>query len=454
MKKIITVKNEELNYCNVNLTSLALKYGTPLKVTFLDLIQERIVSLKETFIKAIKNNDYKGNIIYLNANKANYGIEEILTACKYADGLECSSYNDLLLTKNIFKNPLFKNKHIYCNGFKDSNYINEIINFETEYDIVDIIDNLNEYNYLKENVNNKLKIGIRINLPYLYTHDNDYIKNDRFGVTESDFETILSDLKNHPNLSLTTIHFHQRGFDYEEDKFLINLEKVFTNYFVKANKLYSSCTFFNMGGGTPLKVDSDFDYDSWANLTVTNIKKWSIINNITEPNIILENGKYTQKDSTVNIYKVVGVKNTDKYPWYIIDGSLLIAMPEMYALGEEILVSPINHLGSEKEKVRLAGLTCDCDDIYYLKDKGYISIPKKTPSNDIFIAALGTGSYQNSMNGKGGIHHCLIPEEKDILIYSENINGNIKITEKVRKELQTIKDIIKTDDIIKINNFK
>ena len=39
MKKEIKVKNEQLYYNNVNLNSLAEKYGTPLKVTFLDLIK-------------------------------------------------------------------------------------------------------------------------------------------------------------------------------------------------------------------------------------------------------------------------------------------------------------------------------------------------------------------------------------------------------------------------------
>ena len=101
MKKEIKVKNEQLYYNNVNLNSLAEKYGTPLKVTFLDLIKERVVSLKETFDKVIKENNYQGKFIYLNANKANYGVEEIETAFIYADGLECSSYHDLLLTVDI-----------------------------------------------------------------------------------------------------------------------------------------------------------------------------------------------------------------------------------------------------------------------------------------------------------------------------------------------------------------
>ena len=41
------------------------------------------------------------------------------------------------------------------------------------------------------------------------------------------------------------------------------------------------------------------------------------------------------------------------------------------------------------------------------------------------------------MNGKGGVHHCMLPEEKDVIIYNKNGTELVK----VRKELQTIEDI-------------
>ena len=180
-------------------------------------------------------------------------------------------------------------------------------------------------------------------------------------------------------------------------------------------------------------------YDEWALYVIKLIQKMSNELGILVPNIISENGKYAQKDSTVNIYKVITTKYTDKdYPWMIVDSSPLIAMPEMYALGEDILVEPINNIGDNMTKVRLGGLTCDCDDVYFEKDKGYILIPDN--GTDQYIALIGTGSYQNSMNGKGGVHHCLLPEEKDILIYSDESSNIIK---KVRHNIQSIDDIFK-----------
>lgn len=426
MKKLRDVKNGELYYNGYNLTELAKRYGTPLKITFLDVITEHITSLKKEFNDAINKTGYQGKFYYLNANKANYSKEEIETSFIAGDGLETSSYYDLLLTLKMFdKHPSFKNKLIVSNGLKLNDYLDEIIKAHLDgFNIIDIIDDLNEYEYLK-NKNLPIKVGFRVHLSSLYESE---VPDDRFGLREDEINYILEDIKN-TKLVLTTIHYHQRGFDYEEDKFKENLLKAF-NYYLKSKKLYDTVNNFDIGGGMPLPISEDFDYSSFINTTLNYLKDLCIKNNVEMPNLIGENGKFSQKDSTVNIYKVVGVKNTGLYPWHIINGSLLIALPEMFALGEPILVTPINNLNKDMVKVRLAGITCDCDDVLFDREKGYFEMPD---SNDNYLGLIGTGSYQNSMNGKGGVHHCLLPEERDIVI------SNDKIT--VRNELQSIDDI-------------
>ncbi|MBR4237597.1 hypothetical protein IKQ02_04095 [bacterium] len=431
MDKLVEVKNGELFYNGYSLKELAKKYDTPLKVTFLDLIKARITTLKDSFDTAIKELNYNGSFIYLNANKANYGALEIKEALEYANGLETSSYYDLLLTKELMKND--KQKFIVSNGYKPNDYLNAIISAKKDgYNIIDIIDSIDEYERLKES-KISLNVGLRIHLSAKYIEEGDVISNDRFGLLKDEFEYIVNDIKN-TNLTLTTIHFHQRGFDYEKDKFELNFLDAFRNYYAYAKRIHSTVKYFNIGGGTPLPTDNNFNYYSWAKYVISLLKEESKKLNIEEPSIITENGKYSQKDSTVNIYKVIAKKSTDKdYPWYIVDSSMLIALPEYYSLGEPIVVAPVNNLDGKMIKARLAGVTCDCDDVYYFKDKGYIELPEKY--DDLYIVCLGTGSYQNSMNGKGGVHHCLLPEEKDIVIK----NGNVKI----RSELQTIDDIYK-----------
>ena len=441
MKKEIKVINNELLYNGYSLTSLARKYGTPLRVSFLGVIKDHVCELKDAYQKAIKNNNYDGKFIYVNANKANYEYHEVKTAYDAGDGIETSSYYDLLLSKEIST----KDRPIICNGIKGDDYLDEIVKLSKEgYYIIDILDSYEEYLTLKEKAIKAceiVEVGCRIHIPSLYPEEGSPITDDRFGMMEDEFLSIINDIKETRALKLTTIHFHQRGFEFEKDKFVENLEKVLIFYDKAASTLDTVCNF-DMGGGTPLPTDYSVNYEEFADLVIKELMKLTDKYHVKHPNLISENGKYSQKDSTVNIYKVVSVKKTCDVPWYVLDGSLLIAMPEMYALGEEILVEPINNLDHLTLKGRLSSITCDCDDVLYDKKKGYFDLPQfDIKKENQYVAILGTGSYQNSMAGKRGWHHCLLPEEIDVVI---DTDGN----EFVRNPLQSF------EEVKKLINFK
>ena len=452
-KKDIQIIDGKMYYFGYNLEELANKYQTPLRITFLDIIKERVLNLKNTFDKVIKEEDYQAKFIYLNANKANYGALEVKEALINGDGLETSSFLDLSFSYDLIK-KYAKDKYLVSNGFKDDNYLNEIIKVSNDdINYICIIDSLDEYEFLKKKAK-KINVGLRIHLPALYASDEEVVKNDRFGLMRDEIKYIVEDIKNHKNMTLSTIHFHQRGFDYDKEKFMENIDKCFLDFYVEIKKLYPSLVNFDIGGGTPLPTLYDFDYESWARLLIKHLKDICLKNNIEVPNIISENGKYSMKDSTIDIYKVVGYKETDRnfknpknndkfYPWYVLDGSLLIALPEMYALGEEILIEPINNLNDEMREARLASITCDCDDIYFKEDKGYILMPKRSDKNQ-YVACLGVGSYQNSMNGKGGVHHCMLPEETDLVIYKKD-NKDVYLLRSKLQTLDEIKKLIKYD---------
>lgn len=60
--------------------------------------------------------------------------------------------------------------------------------------------------------------------------------------------------------------------------------------------------------------------------------------------------------------------------------------------------------------------------------------------NHCILAFFNTGAYQETIGGQGGIHHCLIPQPKHILIDRDE-NG-ILATE-VFSEQQTADDVLK-----------
>lgn len=433
MKSIITERNSQLDYYGEDLVALAEKYGSPLKVLFLDVIKDQIHNLKKVMDKAIEKHDYKGKFVYSTANKASYCAESILTSSINSDAVEVSSYNDLCITEKIYEiAKIEKTKMIICNGIKEKHYRDKIIEMSIKgYNMLDIIDSVDEFDYLESNAKTKINVGLRVNLKSLYGHS----ESDRFGLTKEDFDILEKKIFKAKNLVCTTIHYHQRGFDYEDDKFYQNLTIVLEKYYIPLSKKFNTIKNLDLGGGTPLPTFKDFDYDSWADGLIKYFKDHN-----TDCNLICENGKYTFKDSIVNIYQIIQKKDTNKdFTWYVINGSLLLAMAEKYAVGEDLLVAPINLLDHKKIRTKLAGVTCDCDDTFYDHEIDGLMLPEFTNNEKLYIGILGAGSYQEVMNGRNGIHHCLLPEEIRLVVFNKDGKKNYIVT----NELQSPEDICK-----------
>jgi arginine decarboxylase len=91
------------------------------------------------------------------------------------------------------------------------------------------------------------------------------------------------------------------------------------------------------------------------------------------------------------------------------------------------------------ERVLLGGMTCDSDDYYNSAKHECYHLPKYNKENH-YIGFFNTGAYQETIGGYGGLHHCLIPQPKHILIDRDE-NG-ILATE-VFSEQQTSQDVLK-----------
>jgi len=117
------------------------------------------------------------------------------------------------------------------------------------------------------------------------------------------------------------------------------------------------------------------------------------------------------------LFKVVARKEqNDREKWLMLDGSLMTTMPDSWALKSRFVLLPINNWDAGYERVILGGNTCDSHD-YYAKDAhtSLIFMPSETGAKQ-YIGFFHTGAYQQALSGEGGIHHCLIPTPKHILI--------------------------------------
>ncbi len=71
------------------------------------------------------------------------------------------------------------------------------------------------------------------------------------------------------------------------------------------------------------------------------------------------------QDHALKLFKVVKTRlGADGVPYYILDGSIMSHFPDAWALGEAFTVLPVNNWDGAFVQARLAGLTCDHDDVY------------------------------------------------------------------------------------------
>ncbi len=457
-KKIIVPKKDYLeyrdgvlHYAGINTLELVKKYGNPLKVGYPEMIKGRVAHLKECFDKAIEKHGYEGKYYYATANKASYYSENVVTAGNASDLIEISSYVDLCLIERAMKYKAIPKKKIIVNGIKDSLYIDKIIEMNQKgYHFIFSLDNLDEFEDLMQaDLKYPMELAVRVMLEDLYEKVKGVI--DRFGLTTEQMDYVANNYKKKEMLSFTTIHFHQRGSRYDEEKAYINLERAF-KVFKKYSKKDSSVVNFDIGGGSPYNKLDEHDYEDYASKIVSFIKKMCEEHKTIQPNIIQEHGRYTVSDCCFNVYKVQRVKDCHtKMPWYIIDGSIMTSLINTWALKEKFLFLPLNVKNRKIIKVKLAGATCDSSDVYYhQEDDNCVYMPEIKNGEDLYVGVFGMGAYQEILSGIGGIHHCQTLEENDLIIYKKK--GKL-IFNKIRAK-QELKYIYKRLNYWKPKNMR
>jgi len=113
---------------------------------------------------------------------------------------------------------------------------------------------------------------------------------------------------------------------------------------------------------------------------------------------------------------VIGRKQqNDRERWLMLDGSFITNLPDVWALNQKYILLPINNWDFEYEKVNLGGITCDGQDYYNSEaHMNNVFMPKTRKVQ--YLGFFHTGAYQEVLSGYGGIHHCLLPSPKHVII--------------------------------------
>jgi arginine decarboxylase len=224
-------------------------------------------------------------------------------------------------------------------------------------------------------------------------------------------------IESHPNFKVKLLHFFINSGISDTPYYWNELEKYVTLY-CKFKKVNPDLSILDIGGGMPFKnsLTFEFDYEYMVNEIVKRIKDICAEHQVMEPDIITEFGKYTVSDASGILYKVLGRKQqNDREKWLMLDGSFITNLPDVWAMNQRYILLPINNWDSEYEKVNLGGITCDGQD-YYNQEAHMNNVFMPKTRKVQYLGFFHTGAYQEVLGGYGGVHHCLLPHPKHILI--------------------------------------
>ncbi|MBT7038341.1 MAG: arginine decarboxylase [Bacteroidetes bacterium] len=417
------LREDYLTFHGVSLKYLIEKHGTPFRFMYLPKIGDQIKKTRNLFNRAIKKHNYKGNYHFCYCTKCNHFYHVIQEALKQKVNLETSSAFDIDLILNLNeKKKIDKKRIIIHNGYKTDDYLRKIIKmqelgFENSTIILDSMEELDRL--LKIKTKDPVKIGLRM---AINEEAQSAYYTSRLGIPHNEIiEFFKKNIRDNENVELKMLHFFVDSGIKDTLYYWGEFQKALKLY-IELKKESVNLNSFNLGGGFPIRnhLGFEYNYEYMINEIIANIKDACTKENIEEPDLYTEFGKYTVGEAGAIIFKVLEQKQqNDTEKWYIVNNSLMNTIPDAWSMHEKFILLPINKWGNEYGRANIGGISCDHSDYYNSEDLNqevllpYFSDKDKEP---LYLGFFHTGAYQDSISGYGGIKHCLIPSPKHVII--------------------------------------
>ena len=436
--------DNELRWYDINLMDIIKQYGTPVKLTYLPRITQKIEEARKLFGVGIAKSLYEGKYHFSYCTKSShyaFVMEEVL---KNDAHIETSSAFDLNIIETLHESGLLdKSKYIICNGFKKDSYLENIARLHKNgfENIIVVLDNVEELYRLEAYIDKPIQIGFRV----ASEEDPKFMfYTSRLGIRYRDILPFYVDhIRNNKLFKLKMLHFFINTGINDTAYYWNELIKC-TNVYCALKQLNPELDSLNIGGGFPIKdsLGFEYDYEYMAEEIVAQIKENCNRRDVREPDIFTEFGSYTVGEAGAILYSVLAQKQqNDREKWNMIDSSFMTTLPDSWALNKRFVMLAVNNWEDEYERILLGGLTCDSDDYYNSEShSNAIYLPKFRQGREQFVGFFHTGAYQDSVGGVGGLQHCLIPSPKHVVLDRDE-NG--ELTTKLFSKEQSWKSMLK-----------
>ena len=295
----------------------------PVLVRFTDMLQKRIQVLNEAFLRAIKDNEYRGafTCVYpIKVNQQRRVVEAILDNANIRVGLETGSKPELLATLALSAQP---ESVIVCNGYKDREYIRlALIGQRLGHRVCIILEKLSELSLVLEE-SEKLKIepciGIRVRLASIGNGKwaNTSGEKAKFGFSAPQVLRVIEILREKNQLQLLkAIHFNL-GSQIANIADIQRGMRECARYFAALNSLGAPISIVDVGGGLGVDYEGtrsrsvssmNYSVQEYANNIVYILAETCQQHNLPHPEIITESGRAITAHHAMLITNVIATE--------------------------------------------------------------------------------------------------------------------------------------------------
>ncbi len=439
------VKDNWLLFNDIPLKELVEEYGTPLRLTYLPRIRQQIEKARHWFRSNMEKHSYNGKYYYCYCTKSSHFAHVMDAVTSTGCHLETSSAYDIDIIERLYlSKKIDKDTFIISNGYKTDIYTQRIAKMiNLGFNMLPVLDNMEELNNYEETVIDTCNLGIRIAAEeqpdfQLYT--------SRLGIRYSEIKGFYEErIKPNKKFKLKMLHFFINSGIRDNIYYWNELTKSLKVY-CELKKVCKDLTALNIGGGFPARnsLGFEYDYEYIVEEIILKVKETCEAEGVPVPDIFTEFGSFTVAESGAHIFSVLGEKQqNDSERWYMIDNSLMTTMPDAWGINSRFILLPLNNWDGELIRANIGGLSCDQMDYYNSEaHTNELYLPRIPEGGRLYIGFFHTGAYQESISGYGGIKHCLIPSPRHLLVDHDE-NGKAKISEFApQQQVQSMMDIL------------
>jgi arginine decarboxylase len=279
----------------------------PMVIRFQDLLRHRVVQLNEVFLKAIKEEGYKGNyrgVFPIKVNQLREVVDEIVAAGKeFNFGLEAGSKPELMIALAMHEGA---QRLFICNGYKDLDYIRlALLGRKLGKKIIIVVEQLSELDdiiRLSAETGVKPMIGFRAKLQTRgegrwATSTGD---NAKFGLNTAEILFACEKLRAARFQScLRLVHFHI-GSQVPNILTIKNAVVEATRFYCQLAKMGFPMGYLDVGGGLGIDYDGsrtnfessmNYSMEEYARDVVFNVREICRASGVPDPDIVSESGR-------------------------------------------------------------------------------------------------------------------------------------------------------------------